>query len=62
MNTSEVPMSWVLSDRSMKNLDSAINKIVKNKKNDLHQKLYLFNKDSTLKITDSASYSCREFY
>ncbi len=41
-SSSDVPMSWVFSKRSLNNLDSLIEKIITNKANDLHKKLCFF--------------------
>jgi hypothetical protein len=42
-NSNMVPMSWVFSERSMENLQNAINKIMANNLNQLHKNLYLFH-------------------
>lgn len=41
----EVPMSWVFSERSLKNLDSVINRVMINNRNDLHKYLPYFQKE-----------------
>ncbi|MEP6513016.1 MAG: hypothetical protein ABJA79_04065, partial [Parafilimonas sp.] len=47
---SEVPMSWVFSERSLNNLDSVINKVMNDPLNDLHTRLPYFQKNPHLKI------------
>jgi hypothetical protein len=45
-SSSAVPMNWVLSEKSMDNLEAAVESIMNNPRNDLHRNLYFFNGDS----------------
>ncbi len=45
-SSSAVPMNWVLSEKSMDNLESAVESIMNNPRNELHRNLYFFNGDS----------------
>lgn len=41
-SSKDVPMSWVFSERSLKNLDKVLDSIISNKQNELHKKLPYF--------------------
>lgn len=48
-STAEIPMSWVLSERSLGHLDDALAGILLDKRNELHGKLFLYGDDSVVK-------------